>query len=188
MDFVEHLSSYSPKWSLPVYLAVFLAAALLFLCLWKLTAKRHWNRKRVLAAYFLGFYLFMVFASTVFTRPKGTEFTYELALFWSYRWGIATHGAPMVEEILLNCIMLLPLGALLPFVMARNTKIPHNPFRTHPFVSTLLTGFLTTLSIELLQLVLKRGLFEFDDIIHNTLGTALGYGIYRLVRRRNRHR
>ena len=28
--------------------------------------------------------------------------------------------------------------------------------------------------IELAQLVSCRGLFEFDDVIHNALGTALG--------------
>ena len=28
--------------------------------------------------------------------------------------------------------------------------------------------------IELAQLISYRGLFEFDDVIHNALGTALG--------------
>ena len=31
-----------------------------------------------------------------------------------------------------------------------------------------------TLTIELAQLISNRGLFEFDDVFHNALGTAAG--------------
>ena len=40
---------------------------------------------------------------------------------------------------------------------------------------------LFSLIIELIQLVTRRGLFEFDDIIHNTLGAVIGFGIYALL-------
>jgi len=43
------------------------------------------------------------------------------------------------------------------------------------------------LLIELAQLISFRGLFEFDDVMHNALGTALGVlivlGMRRLVKR-----
>jgi glycopeptide antibiotics resistance protein len=52
-----------------------------------------------------------------------------------------------------------------------------NARATGRFCKVALLGFLTSLSIELLQLVLKRGLFEFDDMFHNTFGVILGYGI-----------
>ncbi|MBR4027500.1 MAG: VanZ family protein [Lachnospiraceae bacterium] len=39
-------------------------------------------------------------------------------------------------------------------------------------------SFVTSLTIEVLQLFMKKGLFEFDDIFHNTLGGVLGYVIY----------
>ena len=32
-----------------------------------------------------------------------------------------------------------------------------------------------SLCVELLQLVLKRGLCEFDDVFHNVLGSMVGY-------------
>ena len=35
--------------------------------------------------------------------------------------------------------------------------------------------------VELLQLISLRGLFEFDDILHNTLGTFIGVSIYMIV-------
>ena len=37
-------------------------------------------------------------------------------------------------------------------------------------------------SIEIIQLVLHRGLFEFDDIIHNTLGVFIGILVCLLAR------
>ena len=33
---------------------------------------------------------------------------------------------------------------------------------------------MVSLGIEILQLVLKRGLFEFDDIMNNSIGCMLG--------------
>ena len=38
-------------------------------------------------------------------------------------------------------------------------------------------GFVFSSVIELSQLVLKRGLCEFDDVFHNTLGCVIGYGV-----------
>ena len=41
-------------------------------------------------------------------------------------------------------------------------------------------GLFLSFAIESLQFVLKKGLAETDDIIHNTLGCLIGYGIYTL--------
>ena len=38
-------------------------------------------------------------------------------------------------------------------------------------------GFIFSSVIELSQLALKRGLCEFDDVFHNTLGCVIGYGV-----------
>ena len=38
--------------------------------------------------------------------------------------------------------------------------------------------------IEVVQLVFKLGLFEFDDIFHNTLGAVIGFVMWRAIRRR----
>ena len=48
-------------------------------------------------------------------------------------------------------------------------------------VIAILLGLLLSVSIEVIQLLSYRGLFEFDDIIHNTLGTAIGVGILYFV-------
>ena len=36
--------------------------------------------------------------------------------------------------------------------------------------------------IEVVQLILHRGLFEFDDIVHNTFGTVIGIGVFIFIK------
>ncbi|MGN1089770.1 MAG: VanZ family protein, partial [Huintestinicola sp.] len=115
-------------------------------------------------------YLFLVFSSTIFCRTVGQEYQYKLELFWSYRVAAAGNSS-MICEIILNCLMLLPVGFLFPTAVKKDMKL------------VLLTVFAVSVSIELSQLVLKRGLFEFDDIIHNTISGALGYGLFLLWER-----
>ena len=49
----------------------------------------------------------------------------------------------------------------------------------------IFSGFVVTLGVETLQLVLRVGSFDVDDILLNTLGTVFGYllgAVYRGVR------
>ena len=47
------------------------------------------------------------------------------------------------------------------------------------------TGY--SLIIEITQLVTHRGLFEIDDLIHNTAGAAIGFGLCVLMKRIKRN-
>ena len=89
----------------------------------------------------------------------------ELHLFWSYRAG----SSELLKENILNVFLLMPVGVLLPCVGAG-------------FGQTVLFGSLWSLMIETLQLITQRGLFELDDIFHNTVGVVVGYLIYLLLR------
>ena len=117
-------------------------------------------------------FLAIVFASTVFTRTPGIR-QYQLEIFWSWKeiLGIgkcgrlgSTADGGLLQENLLNILLLLPAGILLPGVFNREMK----------WWQGLLFGVMISYAIELCQLVLCRGLFEFDDIIHNSLGCMLG--------------
>lgn len=121
----------------------------------------------------LAAYLYLVFHFTVFVRSAYSEPHYTLELFWSYK--LALQGSKgLLVEIILNCIMLIPEGILLPVVLPTRKQ-------TVKFWLTALFGFMTTCAIELLQLTLRRGLFEFDDIINNFIGILAGYLIYFVV-------
>lgn len=109
-------------------------------------------------------YLGIVFASTVFTRVPAAEAKYELELFWSWRKAFLEHNRQALLEILLNGILLLPLGALSPVVFGRRIGA----------VKGFLFGFAVSAVIEVCQLVFHRGLFEWDDMIHNAFGCMIG--------------
>lgn len=69
-----------------------------------------------------------------------------------------------LTERLLNVILFLPFGFLLPVIWER--------FRT--MLPTALAGFLFSLTIELSQLFTYR-VTDINDLIGNTLGTVLGF-------------
>ena len=69
-----------------------------------------------------------------------------------------------------NIAWFVPFGFLLPFLTGRPEKLP----------AMLLLGFLLSLAIELSQFTFGTGESELDDLILNTLGTALGYLLNRL--------
>ena len=81
-----------------------------------------------------------------------------------YKCGIFYHSREMLKENLLNIALLLPFGLLLPFPFYKRLR----------WWQGLAMGLIASAVIEVLQLVLCRGLFEFDDMIHNGFGCMLG--------------
>ncbi|MGZ7440471.1 VanZ family protein [Paenibacillus sp. TH7-28] len=67
-----------------------------------------------------------------------------------------------------NIGVFVPFGILLPFVFRGNLRRSSAVFITGVFV------------LESLQLLLKRGSFDVDDFILNTLGFGLGLGVYKI--------
>lgn len=51
------------------------------------------------------------------------------------------------------------------------------------FKKAALFGLCISALIESCQLVFKLGLFEFDDILNNTIGMMIGYGLHYLLER-----
>ena len=72
-----------------------------------------------------------------------------------------------LAQLLLNVAMFTPIG----FLFGAAT-------RSMNMARILGIGCLLSLTIELIQLFSRRGVFNIDDIIHNVLGCALGYGVF----------
>lgn len=68
-------------------------------------------------------------------------------------------------NVLLNIAMFVPLGVLLPLMSHWLKK----------WYTTPLIGFAVSLTIETVQYVTGRGLFDVDDLFTNTLGCMLGF-------------
>lgn len=137
---------------------------------------KYLDKAKVMMAILLILYLVYVFYRTVFGRSAVDEYCYNFELFWSYRNVIETGSKTMAEQIVMNYLMLMPIVFLLPLVLEGHFK------EKSIALITILTGFAITCSIEFLQLILKRGLFEFDDIIGNTMGTIIGYLRFKMIR------
>jgi glycopeptide antibiotics resistance protein len=170
LDFVELWSSYWPKWTEKTWLEfLFFTAVFLFIVhgygKWK-----EWSPLQHIAAMLLVIYVMLVFSSTVFTRLVQPTRQYQLGLFWSYRWGMDVFGKrAILQENVMNIFMLMPIGFFLPVLIC--------PEKEDCGKKVIITGFLTSFLIEFLQLLFRRGLFEFDDMFHNTLGVAIGYAM-----------
>lgn len=84
---------------------------------------------------------------------------------------------PALRDALLNLFgntfLFLPLGIVWPSVWRQ--------LDSHKKV--IGSGFCTSLAIEILQLPFFDRVSDIDDLILNTLGFALGYGIYLLVKK-----
>lgn len=176
MDFISDLYAYYPRIDYPWRIAAFALGIVMMLVMRKQYQLKKVTLLQAAAGTALAVYVFLMFASTVFSRSPDTEYRYELELFWTYRklfegQNDYTYG----QEILYNILMLVPVGVLLPAASGKQG-----------WRFTAAMGFLCSVSIEVLQLILKRGLFEFDDIFHNTAGAVIGYGIYFLLKNRKK--
>lgn len=126
---------------------------------------------RIFGWILLGSYTIIVLGATIFSRASITNNRSILPLFYSYRDAWINFSLTAWRNIILNVCMFVPFGILLPFMI----KFFRN------FWKTYLAGFLFTLCIEAVQLFQKRGIFELDDILHNTVGMMIGYGIYAFI-------
>ena len=163
MDIYQIWTSYNPMWS-ERELAYFTALLILvtggvLYGIWK----QKWGIRQGLAIVVLVAFLGIVFGSTVFTRTS-TICQYELQPLWSWYEVIWHNDQELLKENLLNCLLLVPMGLLMPVVFDHRIKLNR----------AFLAGFIVSAVIELSQLIFRRGLFEWDDMIHNALGCMLG--------------
>lgn len=170
MDIYQILLTHNREWShreIICFGIIVIGAGLILLR----SVHRHRMKKtQALLTMILLLFLGIVFGSTVFTRTVTTR-QYKLMPFWSWKEIILSHDWSLLQENLLNCILLLPMGVLLPLVLDRKIKL-----RT-----SFGMGVLVSFIIELSQLIFKRGLFEWDDMIHNGLGCMLGTAIVNVL-------
>jgi glycopeptide antibiotics resistance protein len=70
-----------------------------------------------------------------------------------------------------NVILFIPLGYLLPRIFSGLQKL----------WKTALCAFVIMTCVEILQLFTLLGYCDADDLILNTIGAAIGYGLHKLV-------
>lgn len=106
-------------------------------------------------------YILIIFGETLLFRIATDTMRAVLQPFWSYKeWN------KYWPQIIENILLFIPLGVI---------SAPIWKWGGVFFAASLSCG------IELIQLISRRGLFEFDDIIHNTVGAVIGCLLYMLI-------
>ena len=116
-------------------------------------------------------YLSVVLGATLLSRGNNWTNDKIQPLFYSYRDAWINFSNAAWRNIILNFCMFIPFGIWLPLGI--------KAFRI--FWKTYLAGFAFTLFIECIQLLFRRGIFELDDILGNTVGTMIGYGLFAIA-------
>lgn len=78
----------------------------------------------------------------------------------------------IIINLLGNVVAFIPFGALIRWVINRKVY----------WFQVVLYTFLFSLFVEFLQLILKVGVFDVDDLLLNTLGGLFGFWIYYILR------
>lgn len=148
---------------LPSGIIAFLAINLIYrLALHDETGRAQY--KKGLAISFSIAYLVIILFITFFSRESGSRDSLDLLPF-----ATMGHGPKGDAYVLENVLLFIPLGILLPCTGDFWKQLPHCAF----------TGFLVSMMTELSQFLTKRGHAQTDDVITNTLGTIIGYMIFK---------
>lgn len=83
-------------------------------------------------------------------------------------------GSDMLLNVIGNVAIFIPTGIILPVLYEK----------LDTFWKVVLTGFCISLCIEILQLPFSARMTDADDLILNTLGTAIGFAIYVLIKKK----
>lgn len=84
------------------------------------------------------------------------------------------HSLHPLRDVLLNLLLLLPVGLLLPAA----DRAPH------AWLNVLSTALLLSAAAESVQLLFSLGQVDVEDLAANVLGAMAGCGLYHLLRRR----
>ena len=154
-------------------LAVGIAAAVGYFIIYRKIMKgtRRLSAVRVVWCAVFLCYLTVLLAATLVDRGGSWTGGQIMPLFYSYREAWNSFSAVQWRNLVLNILLFVPLGFLLPAGIRICRK----------FWITYLAGFFLTVLIELMQLMLGRGVVELDDIFNNLLGTMIGFGLYAAV-------
>lgn len=105
---------------------------------------------------------------TLLKRVRTDTPRLRLELFWCIKEAWMDRNADDWFFVVGNIMYFIPLGMILPLCF---DGMRH-------WWRTTAVGLAISTGIETTQLLLHLGLFEFDDMFHNTLGTLMGYGVF----------
>lgn len=104
-------------------------------------------------------YMIVILYMTLLNRNPHSSRNAWFRIFATYQYFLT--NAYLRREILNNIILFIPLGTIVA--------------RLWPRWRRLIVPVMVSVAIELLQFITKRGFFETDDIISNSIGGIIGF-------------
>lgn len=159
------------------------AALTVFLCVFASIAIKKWRYKKY--AIFLMSIIYLVgllYFTMIRGRSAGLGGVKLGISFTIYKAIKARQYGLTTNRSVLNILLFVPCGLLFPHLalyllrtkeQARNTSI----------LKIAAISFSISLIIEVSQLIFRRGVFEIDDLIKNTMGGVLGFIIWTIIDR-----
>lgn len=148
---------------------IFVALCVLWAVLYK---RKRIQTKQFIVLLILSFYVVILYYYTVVGRYSSEMHRNQIYVFYSYRHLFEDFNAESIRQIVINIVMLIPIGLLCPIIFERTGR---------KYIWTMITAGIITISIEVLQVVMVCGTFEADDIINNLLGATIGIILYRIA-------
>ncbi|MCI7607313.1 MAG: VanZ family protein [Spirochaetales bacterium] len=168
MDFtgtlIREFALLPKNWEFVLIIVALLSGLVLYL-----RYKKNINPEELFFSSLLASYIVFILYMTIIGRRPVTKRA-EFIPFWSYV------KPELWNEILLNYILFIPFGFLLYASHGDKREIRKKGIST---VAAVFIGFLISSLIEINQFLFSIGLFEFDDIIGNTIGCYIGVMIER---------
>ena len=131
------------------------------------------NKSVVKKSLFVAYTIFIVWYTLLIREPRGAGRVFKPELFWAIREWIVN---PTIEskkeavQYIQNILFFIPYGLLFPW--KDNWK------------RVFVTALVLSVCIELSQFIFNLGWCEVDDVISNTLGAMIGWGIIKQISRK----
>lgn len=151
---------------LRAYTTVFIMVAISVFAYWRIRCryeKGDLSVQRGVLQWLLLNYVVLLLFLTVFGRRSLDYYRYNFDVGYSYRDVLETGDISQAIQIAVNIAAFIPLGGMSCLVAKRRG-----------FQEGLLPGVTLSLCIEVLQLVMRNGYCEIDDLISNSLGSLIG--------------
>ena len=132
---------------------------------------------RLLFIIYMMITLYVVFFAEQMGRKTGTAYRYNLVPFMEIKRFLRLMDGEWKWtawfNLVGNILCFIPFGMFLPAVCRW----------ARTFVRTTILTVTFSMMIETIQLYLKIGIFDVDDLMLNTIGGIIGYCIYKIVQR-----
>lgn len=172
-NFFGYLQLYTSRIILTIMLGGILECLFLFLIYKGYIQYKQKSFIGIITGTLLAMSVALIIVMTLYGRRPGVESEWRVVPFTSYIEVFREGNIEVLLQIIMNIVMFVPVGILLPCCFQwfeKNKRVF--------FFAILFSGI-----IECTQGIFRMGMFEADDILGNVLGAELGFSLFYLVRK-----